>query len=89
MRLQLDSSALRPQDSLPVQSPTTGAATVPGTDRPGSLDSVGVSGISVAIGQLAAERTARIVQLASAVRNGTYNVASGPVGRAILNQAAN
>ena len=89
MRLQLDSSVLRPADSGQAIAPHTGPAAASRTqDSAGSGDSIGISGPSAALGRLSGERTVRIQQLTTAVRGDTYRIPAALVGKAILAQAA-
>ena len=85
MRLQLDSST-RPADSTliaPAGSGTfSGGSTEPAGGRSG--DSIGISGISLALNQLSTDRTSRIQQLTASVRSGEYGVSSAAVSSAIV-----
>ena len=89
MRLKLDSSVPRPADSGQISSPHAGSlAASRAQDSASSGDSIGISGPSAALGRLSGERTARIQQLTTAVRDDTYRVPSALIGKALLAQAA-
>jgi anti-sigma28 factor (negative regulator of flagellin synthesis) len=87
MRLQLDTN------SLPGLNGTTGASTVSrnsgsnANQTASSGDTASLSGTASLLGKLAAERTARIANLTEVVGNGSYDVPSSAIARAIVNEA--
>jgi anti-sigma28 factor (negative regulator of flagellin synthesis) len=88
MRLQLDTS------SLGLNAAGSSAATATARSSNGSQNQSGVtgdtaslSGTSSLLNQAALDRAARIAHLTSAVRDGSYDVPSIAVSRAIVSEA--
>jgi anti-sigma28 factor (negative regulator of flagellin synthesis) len=92
MRLQLDSSVAgttRPGESVP-SAPASGSGSDSrrvGSDGSGTQDSISISGVSGVLNRVFTDRAARIEALTSQVQGGTYQVSSGSVGSAIVEQA--
>lgn len=87
MRLQFDTN------SLPGLNGTTGTS-APGrstgatTNSTGSAgDTASLSGTASLLSQASADRGARIAHLTEIVRNGSYDVPSSTIARAIVNEA--
>jgi hypothetical protein len=91
MRLQLDSTLSGAGISRPGEAGQTGAAGGADSTRikGGSFatDSIQISGTSSALSRLTTDRAARIQQLTALVQNGSYQVPSSRVGRAIVEDA--
>jgi anti-sigma28 factor (negative regulator of flagellin synthesis) len=87
MRLQLDSTAAGGPGGVGQTIPAGGSGSNSnrvGASSSGSGDSIQISGASSALNRLAADRTAQIQQLTSAVQNGSYQVSSSLIGSAIV-----
>jgi anti-sigma28 factor (negative regulator of flagellin synthesis) len=90
MRLHLDTNttaaAANTGSARPAEqtSPSSNSGSHNGVTASGSHDSVAVSGASSAWASSFSDRAARIGQLAAAVQNGTYHVASSAVSQAIV-----
>jgi anti-sigma28 factor (negative regulator of flagellin synthesis) len=89
MRLQLDSSVTGAGDAG--QAAAVGGAGSNsrrvGYGGSGGQDSIQISGASSALNTFSSDRAARIAQLTTAVQNGSYQVSSSAVSRAIVDQA--
>ena len=89
MRLQLDSSVTGAGDAG--QATAVGGAGSNsrrvGYGGSGGQDSIQISGASSALNTFSSDRAARIAQLTTAVQNGSYQVSSSAVSRAIVDQA--
>lgn len=92
MRLQLDSTPGGPGGAGgpggPGQATPAGGSgsnsNRVGSGSSGAGDSILISGASSALNRLAADRTAQIQQLTSAVQSGSYQVSSSLIGNAIV-----
>jgi anti-sigma28 factor (negative regulator of flagellin synthesis) len=92
MRLQLDTSSLGPARAGEAgqAAPASGSGSDTrraGSDGAGAQDSIRISGASGALSRVFADRSARIQELSAAVQNGRYEVSSGALSRAIVEQA--
>jgi anti-sigma28 factor (negative regulator of flagellin synthesis) len=92
MRLQLDSAVTGAgitRSGETAQTAPVGGGTDSrrvGTDFTGA-DSIRLSGLSSALSSSSTDRAARVQQLTALVQNGSYQVPSAQVGRAIVNDA--
>jgi anti-sigma28 factor (negative regulator of flagellin synthesis) len=87
MRLQLDSTPAGGAGGVSQATPAGGLGSNSnrvGAGSSGSGDSIQISGASSALNRLAADRTAQIQQLTSAVQSGSYQVSSSLIGSAIV-----
>jgi anti-sigma28 factor (negative regulator of flagellin synthesis) len=86
MRLQLDSSQLSTVDNRAAEAVTEGGQAARGASSrgAGAGDSIALSGVSNALHQFSADRSARIQQLTAAVQNGSYHVSSSALSSAIV-----
>lgn len=92
MRLHLDSSVTgngvgRSNESAPAQPSGSGydSGRIGGSSAGG--DSIRISGATSALAGLAADRTARMQQLAAQVQAGTYNVPAMRISQAMVSQS--
>jgi flagellar biosynthesis anti-sigma factor FlgM len=86
MRLQLDSSTTRSGDTSQTAAASGFASGVNKglAGLPGSSDSIQISSASSALNRIASDRAAKVNQLTAAVQNGSYQVSSSLISRAIV-----
>jgi anti-sigma28 factor (negative regulator of flagellin synthesis) len=89
MRLQLDSSVTGAGDAGHTVSPGGAGSDSRrvGYGSSGAQDSIQISGASSALSSFSCDRASRIAQLTTAVQNGSYQVSSSAISRAVVDQA--
>jgi anti-sigma28 factor (negative regulator of flagellin synthesis) len=91
MRLQLDSGSAKLADTSQagaVAPSAKGEGGVRRQDTSGAGDRISLSGPSTILNRLAEERSARVQQIAAAVRDGSYRASSAATGAAIVAHAS-
>ena len=87
MRIQLDSNSL-PGLNGTAGTAATGRNNSSAANQTGaSGDTASVSGTASLVSQLAADRATRIAHLTEIVRNGSYDVPSSAIARALVSEA--
>ena len=91
MRLQLDSESTKLADTSQAGSVAhslRGDGGVRRQDATGAGDRISLSGPSTTLKRLSEERSARVQQIAAAVRDGSYRASSAAIGASIVDHAS-